>query len=116
MMMHMNYGEYNGVRVISEENAKAMQTPVWMEKGNGDEQYGLCLKEFTDFIDDPKYNVAGSYPVGHTGGAYGLNSIMTWSPADGWGIVAMTNGYTSVKGKSFLKTLTNAIYNAHIKE
>ena len=65
---------------------------------------------------DPKYNVAGSYPVGHTGGAYGLNSIMIWSPADGWGIVAMTNGYTSVKGKSFLKTLTNAIYNAHIKE
>ena len=116
MMMHMNYGEYNGVRVISEENAKAMQTPVWMIKDKGDEQYGLCLKEFTDFIDDPKYNVAGSYPVGHTGGAYGLNSIMIWSPADGWGIVAMTNGYTSVKGKSFLKTLTNAIYNAHIKE
>ncbi|MBQ6573645.1 MAG: beta-lactamase family protein [Bacteroidales bacterium] len=116
MMMHMNYGEYNGVRVISEENAKAMQTPVWMIKDKGDDQYGLCLKEFTDFIDDPKYNVAGSYPVGHTGGAYGLNSIMIWSPADGWGIVAMTNGYTSVKGKSFLKTLTNAIYNAHIKE
>ena len=74
------------------------------------------MKEFIDFIDDPKYNVEGSYPVGHTGGAYGLRSIMIWSPADGWGIVAMTNGYTSVKGKSFLKELTNAIYNAHIKE
>ncbi len=116
MMMHMNYGEYNGVRIISEESAKAMQTPVWIIKEDGEEQYGLCFKEFTDFIDDPKYNVAGSYPVGHTGGAYGLNSIMIWSPADNWGIVAMTNGYAPVKGKSFLKTLTNAIYNAQIKQ
>lgn len=116
MMMHMNYGTYNGVRIISEESAKAMQTPVWMIKNEGEDQYGLCLKEFVDYIEDEKYNVPGSYPVGHTGGAYGLNSIMIWSPADGWGIVAMTNGYTSVEGKGFLKTLTNAIYNACIKE
>lgn len=116
MMMHMNYGEYNGVRIISKESAKAMQTPVWMIKNEGEDQYGLCLKEFVDFIDDVKYNVPGNYPVGHTGGAYGLNSIMIWSPADGWGIVAMTNGFTAVKGKSFLQTLTNAIYKAYIKE
>ena len=74
------------------------------------------IKDDINFIDDEKYNVPGSYPVGHTGGAYGLNSIMIWSPADNWGIVAMTNGYTDVEGKSFLKTLTNAIYNACIKE
>ena len=116
MMMHMNYGELNGVRLISEENAKAMQTPVWIIKKDGDEQYGLCLREFIDYVEDEKYNTPGNYPIGHTGGAYGLNSIMIWSPADGWGIVAMTNGYTSVKGKGFLKTLTNAIYNAAIKE
>lgn len=116
MMMHMNYGEYSGVRVISQESAKAMQTPVWIIKNEGEDQYALCLKEFVDYIDDEKYNTPGSYPVGHTGGAYGLNSIMIWSPADNWGIVAMTNGYTSVKGKSFLKTITNAIYNASIKE
>ena len=115
MMMHMNYGEYNGVRIISQESAKAMQTPVWMIKNEGEDQYGLCLKEFVDYIDDPKYNAPGSYPVGHTGGAYGLNSIMIWSPADGWGIVAMTNGYAPVEGKPFLKTLTNAIYNAYFE-
>ena len=116
MMMHMNYGEYNGVRLISEESAKAMQTPVWMNKNSEEDQYGLCLNEFINYIDDEKYNVPGNYPVGHTGSAYGLNSIMIWSPADGWGIVAMTNGYKSVKGKSFLKSITNAIYNAGIKE
>lgn len=116
MMMHMNYGEYNGIRLLSEESAKAMQTPVWMIQQEGEDQYGLCLKEFVDFMDDEKYNAPGHYPVGHTGGAYGLNSIMIWSPSDGWGIVAMTNGFTSVKDKSFLKSLVNAIYDACIME
>lgn len=116
MMMHMNYGEYNGVRLISEESSKLMQTPVWMKQKEGEDQYGLCLEEFVDYIDDEKYNVAGNYPVGHTGSAYGLNSIMIWSPADGWGIVAMTNGYVWNPDKSFVKTLANAIYNACIKE
>lgn len=116
MMMHMNYGEYNGVRIISEESAKAMQTPVWLCENSEEDQYGLCLNEFINYIDDEKYNVPGNYPVGHTGSAYGLNSIMIWSPADGWGIVAMTNGYKSIKGKSFLKSLTNAVYNACIRE
>lgn len=115
MMMHMNYGEYNGIRIISEESSKIMQTPVWMIQNKGEDQYALCLKEFVDFIDDEKYNQSGHYPIGHTGGAYGLNSIMIWSPADGWGIVAMTNGYTSLEDKSFLQTLTNAIYHACIK-
>ncbi len=116
MMMHMNYGECNGIRIISEKSAKAMQTPVWKNEGSEEDQYGLCLNDFINYIDDEKYNVPGSYPVGHTGGAYGLNSIMIWSPKDGWGIVAMTNGFTYVKDKSFLKTLTNAIYKACIKE
>lgn len=116
MTMHMNYGEYNGVRIISQESSKAMQTPVAITKEGGVNNYGLCITEFPKYMEDPKYNEPGNYPIGHTGGAYGLNSIMIWSPADGWGIVAMTNGYTSVKGKSFLKELTNAIYNAYIKE
>ena len=115
MMMHMNYGEYQGVRIISPASAKLMQTPVWIKQNKGEDQYGLCLKEFVDFIDDDKYNQAGSYPVGHTGSAYGLRSIMIWSPADGWGIVAMVNGYTWNKDKDFLHTLVNAIYNAAVK-
>ena len=111
MMMHMNYGTYNGVRIISEESAKQMQEVVWYEKGGEEETYGLCLKNFTgNFLLDPKYNVEGNYPIGHTGGAYGLRSIMIFSPKDGWGIVAMTNGYAPVEGKDFLPTITNALY------
>ena len=116
MMMHMNYGEYNGVRIISQESAKAMQTPVRVKADPNAAEYALCLTEMAGYVDDEKYNTPGNYPMGHTGGAYGLNSIMIWSPADNWGIVAMTNGYVSVEGKSFLKTLTKAIYNANIKQ
>jgi CubicO group peptidase (beta-lactamase class C family) len=110
MIMHMNYGEYGGVRIISEQSAKLMQTPV---SSSG---YGLCLTEFDDKVEDEKYKASGNYLIGHTGGAYGLSSIMIWSPAEGWGIVAMTNGCTSVKGKNFLNELTNAIYQACIAE
>lgn len=116
MMMHMNYGEYNGIRIISEECAKIMQTPVRVSQDATAAEYALCLTEFKDYVDDEKYNVPGNYLIGHTGGAYGLNSIMIWSPVDNWGIVAMTNGYTSVEGKSFLKSITKAIYNACLKE
>jgi hypothetical protein len=41
---------------------------------------------------------------------------MIWSPADNWGIVAMTNGYTGIEDKDLLKTIVNAIYDASIKE
>ena len=116
MMMHMNYGEYNGVRIISEESSKLMQTPVRVTGDPAAAEYALCLTEFKDYIEDEKYNVPGNYLIGHTGGAYGLNSIMIWSPADNWGIVAMTNGFTSVKDKSFLKSITRAVYNSCIKE
>ena len=115
MMMHMNYGELNGVRIISEESAKTMQTPVWIKQTDDyyEDQYALCLMEFVDFLDDPQYNTPGHYPVGHTGDAYGLRSLMLWSPADGWGIVAMTNGYVYNPEKEVVQTLANAIYKAY---
>ena len=113
MKMHMNYGELNGVRIMSEESAKTMQTPVWMIQNihEWEEQYGLCLKEFVDFIDNPRYNTPGNYPIGHTGDAYGLRSIIIWSPADGWGIAAMTNGYT-IKDTDIIQPLANGIVAA----
>ena len=116
MMMHMNYGEYNGVRIISKESAKAMQTIVWNNEGSEEDQYALCLNDFINYIDDEKCNVPGKYPIGHTGVAYGLNSIMIWSPTDGWGIVAMTNGFNHAEGKDFRKAIANAIYKAYFKE
>ena len=114
MKMHMNYGELNGVRMISEESAKTMQTPVWMIQNihQWEAQYGLCLKEFVNFVDNPKYNTPGNYPIGHTGNAYGLRSIIIWSPVEGWGIAAMTNGYVYNPDMDIIKPLANGIIAA----
>ena len=114
MKMHMNYGELNGVRMISEERAKTMQTPVWMIQNihPWEQQYGLCLKEFVDFVDNPKHNTPGNYPIGHTGDAYGLRSIIIWSPVEGWGIAAMTNGYVYNPDMDIIKPLANGIIAA----
>ena len=90
-----------------------MQTPVWMIQNihEWEDQYGLCLQEFVDFIDNPRYNTPGNYPIGHPGDAYGLRSIIIWSPADGWGIAAMTNGYT-IKDTDIIQPLANGIVAA----
>ena len=110
MMMHMNYGEYNGVRIISEESSKLMQTPVW----KGKVRYGLCLKEYVNFIDDERCNKPGHCPVGHNGSAHGLKSAMIFSPADGWGVVVLISGIDN--SKTIRKEIVNAIYKAGLKE
>lgn len=116
MTMHMNYGELDGVRIISEESAKTMQTPVW----DKNEIYGLTIKTFVNMIDDPKYNVEDLDKClkGHTGSAYGLYSIMIFSPIDKWGIVVMTNGASHVYKNDqnmFIKRAVNTIYDAFIR-
>ena len=116
VMMHINYGELNGVRIISEESARIMQTPVPFTKGDKINNYCLGLGLLPYQTDDPKYNVPGNYLIGHSAGSYGLSGIMLWSPSDKWGIVAMATGLTPVEGKSFLQATATKIYNACVKE
>jgi len=116
MMMHINDGELDGVRIISPESAKAMRTPVPFTKEGAINTYCLGLGELPYQTDDPKYNVPGNYLIGHSAGSYGLSGIMIWSPSDKWGIVAMATGLVPIEGKSFLQCITNSIYHACVKE
>ncbi len=84
MAMHMNYGEYNGVRILSKESAQEMQTVV-AEKG----KYGLALSTTDSFIP-------ATTLIGHTGSAYGLYSVLFFNPKEKYGIVAITNGCNPV--------------------
>ena len=70
------------------------------------------MKELVDLIDKRKYNTPGNYPIGHTGDAYGLRSIIIWSPVEGWGIAAMTNGYVYNPDMDIIKPLANGIIAA----
>jgi CubicO group peptidase (beta-lactamase class C family) len=85
MMMHMNYGKSNGVRIISKKSSKLMQTKVSDNEGG----YGLALRGAADLIP-------GQFMVGHTGSAYGLYSAMFFEPKEKFGFVVITNGCNPV--------------------
>lgn len=80
MIMHMNDGTANGVRIFSPESARLMRVPIANEEG-----YGLAMRETSDVID-------GITLKGHTGSAYGLYSAMFFEPEKKFGFVVITNG------------------------
>jgi len=81
MMMHMNYGKANGIRIIKRKHSKLMQTRVSDNEGG----YGLALRGSDDLIPGEKM-------MGHTGSAYGLYSAMFFEPKKKFGFVVITNG------------------------
>src|SRR5690606_978471 len=60
MLLHMNLGQWNGVRLISQEHAQAMQAPLVAVDEHSD--YGLAIR-----ID--RALIPGVEMVGHTGSA-----------------------------------------------
>ena len=81
MMMHMGYGTSPaGVKIISEESSRSMQTPRSEE-----EHYGLALRVNDEMIP-------GVTLVGHTGGAYGLRSAMFFAADRSFGLVMISSG------------------------
>ncbi|RZL63137.1 MAG: serine hydrolase, partial [Pedobacter sp.] len=89
MTMHMYYGKYRDVKIISKKHAKLMQTKISDEEG-----YGLALREIDDLI--PK-----KLMIGHTGSAYGLYSAMFFDPKKKFGFVMITNGANGKMEKDF---------------
>lgn len=101
MNMHLGLGESNGVRVISEESANLMQK-VDSDLGN----YGLALMSKDKLID-------GKRLIGHTGSAYGLYSMMFFSPDEKFGIVVITNGCDGTRlddNVALLKDVSNVLF------
>ena len=94
MIMHMNYGidPQTGVRIISENNSRLMQTPV-IDTGE-DGSYCMGLNISSGLIPEEKM-------TGHTGSAYGLFSAMYFEPEKKFGIVMMTNG-TSLESGTYV--------------
>ena len=106
MTMHMNFGKYKGIRIISKKSAKIMQTKISEEEG-----YGLALANREDVIP-------GKMMTGHTGSAYGLYSSMFFNPKEKFGLVVITNGcnpkYTNGIN-DVLRAGLNSLYDNFIK-
>jgi len=111
MIMYMNYGKANGVRIISKKSEKLMRAKVSDNEGG----YGLALRGSDDLIPGEKM-------VGHTGSAYGLYSAMFFQPKKKFGIVVITNGCITnyLPGSTdivvVLRETVNCLYNNLIKE
>ncbi len=107
MTMHMDYGESHGVRIISEQSARDMQTPQSAELN-----YGFALWTTDNYIP-------GKTLVGHTGSAYGLYSNMFFHPSEKWGLVLITNGCDPVSKGEFVELLqqsANVLYKRLIEK
>lgn len=101
MTMHMNYGVFNGARILSEESARTMQTSVPAGKG-----YGLAITTQDNLI-------SGKIMKGHTGLAYGLNSAMFFQPQEKFGFVVIINGSRTTYTDDFPdihRDLINCLY------
>ena len=83
MMMHMNYGELNGVRIISEESEMLMQNN-YVGKYN----YGFSYRQYRGFSKDNVF-------YGQTGGGNGLRGAMIFEPSEKIGFVILCSGSQS---------------------
>lgn len=106
MMMHMNHGSLDGVQIMEGEHSKAMQRPLaWMDAKR---DYGFALHH------DRGSMVPGVDLIGHTGDAYGLNSVMMFDPQKKFGMVVITNGFRP-SDPSFQSRIMSVLYDHFIE-
>lgn len=93
MLMHMNGGTLNGVKILSPESCELMQSEIVPTNYEG-ERYGMAMLRTNDYLK-------GHRLVGHDGLALGAYTSMFWHPEKKFGFVVMTNGCNAVTDKVF---------------
>jgi len=121
MLMHVNNGILDGIRILNDTTAMLMHTPQWTYNGsNGDNYYGLFRQWGLGF--QITTNATGGdivFPMmnmtGHAGEAYGLISDMYFDKVRKMGLVFITNGcgdgYSSDASSAFY-TVENDVFQA----
>lgn len=111
MQMHMNFGIYEGRRVLSETSSALMQRTF--ATVNEQRDYGLGLRIARDLVDGVTF-------VGHTGLAQGLNSAMFFEPYQKFGFVVITNGTSAARQRDgynpVLQETIQALYQHFIQQ
>lgn len=108
MMMYMNYGEYNGKRILSKKSVLEMWRPQGADESPNSyfSQYGLSFSRWSKIVDGESF-------VGITGGAHGVHSAMYFNPRKKYGFVVICNGCTSdIKMKD---SIVKVLYKHFIK-
>lgn len=102
MLVQMNKGIGNGVKILSPESVIAMQTPYEYEGKNFN--YGFAIRTTSELIE-------GEILKGHTGSAYGLYSSMFFEPDKKFGFIMMTNGYPPQRADNGFMTIQTDVIN-----
>ena len=104
-MTHMNYGEYDGIRILSKKSKLEMWKPQGAER-----KYGFAFSQY------PKV-VKGINLRGMTGGTCGIHSLMFFEPEKKFGFVVICNGCTSksANGAEMNYEIVRVLYKHLIK-
>ena len=105
-LVHMNYGEYGSVKILSKKSELEMWQPQ-----NEDRKYGFAFSQY------PKV-VKGVNLRGMTGGTCGTHSLMFFEPEKKFGFVVICNGCTSKSdnGAEMNYEIVRVLYKHLIKE
>ena len=102
MMMHMNYGTYKNVRILSRKSEEMMQIPS--TRGS----YTAL-----GFYHSRSSGIEGVDLIGHSGGAFGVYSEMFFNLEKKFGFVIICNGCNS--GHALGTQVMKELYNVFIK-
>ncbi len=111
MMMHMNNGSLDSVKIISPESSAMMQSRVAEKTDEGD-AYGFAIRTSDQLLD-------GFTMIGHTGSAYGVYTSMFWDKDHKFGFVVMTNGCNGRRDHNFMsihREVDACLYRNFIQE
>ncbi len=97
MMMHMNGGTLDGVKILDSTSSALMQSEIVPTNYPG-EKYGMAMLRTNDLLK-------GHRLVGHDGLALGAHTAMFWHPEEKFGFVIMTNGCNAKTDKVFANIL-----------
>lgn len=97
MMAHMNYGSFNGNRILKKDTELAMWEPQ-----THDINYGFAFSHYNKIVNGEDF-------IGMTGGSHGINSVMFFDPVKKCGFVVITNGYIPISGKGRLSSLAREL-------
>ena len=103
--MHMNYGIYNGIRIVTKNSEMEMRTPP---KGN--KNYALAFSKYHNLIE-------GEILEGMSGCAHGVHSTMAFNSNEKYGFVVICNGCTSnpTNGQDLNREIIKILYKHLIK-
>lgn len=126
LLMIMNNGFYNGVRVLDDSTTRLFRQQQWVYTGasSGNYYYGLFRKwgmglhTTTNAVNGDIVFPSGNPMWGHPGEAYGLISDMYGDTLSQSGVIFITNGkqgdYQVAVGSAFYtveKSVFDAVYN-----